>query len=178
MPTIVGFVDSSRGRGLPEGGKAGQFLKKKTDSDFDCEWGDAGSTSSDNPVEIEVNKSDSLKINGLLTAYRIGYMIVIEALDVSIIKPSNPNFAIEIGHINKIPGFNFLPCTTVFASFDMANGEYTGYGIIYGDVDLEAGDGHYVILVPNVRRISYSHIYFSMIIPLYDDLQEGPTIVY
>lgn len=164
MPTIVGFVDSSRGRGLPEGGKAGQFLKKKTDSDFDCEW-------SDNNSIVKFNKSDSLKINGLLTAYRIGYMIVIEALDVSIIKPSTSSFNIEIGHINKIPGFNFLQSTTVFASFDRADGEYTGYGIIGGDVDPDDIGGRYVIRVPNARRTSYSHIYFSMIIPLYDDPQ-------
>ena len=171
MPTIVGFVDSSRGRGLPEGGKAGQFLKKKTDSDFDCEW-------SDNNSIVEVNKSSLLTINGLLNAYRIGYMIVIEALDVSIKDPSNiVSPVIEIGHINKIPGFNFVPCTTVYASFDMVDGEYTGYGIAGGDVDRRAGDGRYAIFIRRARNTSYSHINFSMIIPLYDDPQTSGEIL-
>lgn len=174
MATIIHTSDvGSTGGGLPEGGKAGQFLKKKTDSDFDCEWSDNNSI-----VEVEVNKSSLLTNDGFLIAYRIGYMIVIEAADVSIKTPLNivsPN--IEIGYINKIPEFNFESCITVYASYDGADGEYTGYGMVYGDVDWEAVDGRYVIYIPRARNTSYRNINFSMIIPLYDDSQtSGPSI--
>ena len=90
-------------------------------------------------------------------------MIVIEALDVSIKKPSNTSPYIDIGYINKIPGFNFVPCTTVYASFDVADGEYAGYGIVGGKVD---PGGRYAIFIRCARNTSYSHIDFSMIIPL------------
>ena len=47
-----GIPKGQDGQGVPTGGTAGQVLKKKSDTDFDTEWGDAPSGGSGGGVEV------------------------------------------------------------------------------------------------------------------------------
>ena len=167
MPTIVGFVDSSRGRGLPEGGKAGQFLKKKTDSDFDCEWGDGGSAPSDNPENLNVTINQNIISSGRITAYRIGHMVMINAVQLNVNpKGVMPPF-IKLCTIDKISGLTFNDSVSVFNIFNFGDGKYDGYGLVTAASD-EYEHNLSIAIITNEKATLYG-VNFQIIIPLTDD---------
>lgn len=163
MATIIGCEG---GRELPKGGKAGQYLKKKTDSDFDCEWGDAGSASSDNPENLNVTINQNRVPHGTITAYRIGHMVVINATNLNVNPGGMPPFT-ELCTIDKISGLTFNNSVSVFSIFDIADAKYAGYGVVAASSD-EYKHNLSIAIITNERAQLYG-VHFQIIIPLTDD---------
>ena len=165
MPTIIGCEG---GRELPKRGTAGQFLKKKTDSDsdFHCEWGDAGSASSDKPVEVNVTMYTNSVSSGKITAYRIGNRIIANAANISVKPPKMPPFT-KLCTIDKISGFTFMKSQSTFVVFAVGDGKYDGYGLVLADVD---PDTHaFSIIILDDSRATLYGVNFSITIPLIED---------
>ena len=47
-------LNGEKGEGIPTGGTTGQFLKKKSNTDYECEWADITPTSIISNNEIDV----------------------------------------------------------------------------------------------------------------------------
>ena len=168
MATIIYTSDGGNtGGGLPEGGKAGQYLKKKTDSDFDCEWGDAGSASSDNPENLNVTIDQNRISHGTITAYRIGHMVVINATNLNVNPGGDMPPFTKICTIDKISGLTFNDSVSVFSIFDIADGAYAGYGLVAASSD-EYKHNLSIAIITNERATLYG-VNFQIIIPLTDD---------
>ena len=160
MATIIGCEG---GGGLPKGGTAGQFLKKKTDSDFDCEWGDAGSASSDNPVKVNVTINTGSVSSGKIAAYRIGNMIIANASNLSVKSPGIQPVSI-LCRIDKIPGFTFIESQSTFVVYDVADAKYYGYGLVFAAADHDTHE--FSIAICNNSRTTLYGVCFSITIPL------------
>ena len=169
---LVALVDlkGADGEGVPVGGMTGQVLKKKTNTDFDTEWGAAADPnaikSSDGSVtdirEVTQAEYDALtqteKDEGtfFITDDLVGAISVIDNLNsTSVIDPLSANMGKHLNDIkqNKLLIKDYIVMSNT-NSFVISDLDLVGDGGIYDVVITQLGAGELASSVLRVNNVS------------------------